>query len=188
MGKQLREVYGKYFQEMMQYSKAPAKIDSTNVYQEANKDLTKYMEIILKENFLPGSGLGNVENFKAFYDAVTKEGKRGLILMEHYTNLDLPAIIYLLKMHGEDWSKDFSERIVAVAGMKLNEASPAVRIWTEGFTRVVIYPTRSLDKATESDISEEEKKSEEKKARTINLAAMRAMDDCKKRGDRKRVV
>ena len=182
MGKQLREVYGKYFQEMMQYSKAPAKIDSTNVYQEANKDLTKYMEIILKENFLPGSGLGNVENFKAFYDAVTKEGKRGLILMEHYTNLDLPAIIYLLKMHGEDWSKDFSERIVAVAGMKLNEASPAVRIWTEGFTRVVIYPTRSLDKATESDISEEEKKSEEKKARTINLAAMRAMDDCKKRG------
>ena len=47
MGKQLSEVYGKYFQEMMQYSKAPAKIDSTNVYQEANKALTKYMEIIL---------------------------------------------------------------------------------------------------------------------------------------------
>lgn len=182
MGQQLKEVYGKYFQEMMQYSKAPAKIDNTNVYQEANKDLTKYMEIILSENFLPGSGLGNVENFKAFYDAVSKEGKRGLILMEHYTNLDLPAIIYLLKIYGEEWSKDFSEKIVAVAGMKLNEASPAVRIWTEGFTRVVIYPTRSLDKLDGTDISEEEKKAEEKKARTINLAAMRAMDDCKKRG------
>ena len=77
---------------------------------------------------------------------------------------------------------DFSERIVAVAGMKLNEADPAVRIWTEGFTRVVIYPTRSLDGVAGSDISEEEKKAEEKKARTINLAAMRAMDDCKKRG------
>ncbi len=182
MGQQLKEVYGKYFQEMMQYSKAPAKIDSTNVYQEANKDLTKYMEIILSENFLPGSGLGNIENFKAFYDAVSKEGKHGLILMEHYTNLDLPAIIYLLKQHGEDWSKEFSEKIVAIAGMKLNEASPAVRIWTEGFTRVVIYPTRSLDKVDSSDVSEEEKKAEEKKARTINLAAMRAMDDCKKRG------
>ena len=182
MSQTLKECYGKYFQEMMQYSKAPAKIDSTNVYQEANKDLTKYMEIILSENFLPGSGLGNIENFKAFYDAVSKEGKRGLILMEHYTNLDLPAIIYLLKQHGEDWSKEFSEKIVAVAGMKLNEASPAVRIWTEGFTRVVIYPTRSLDKVDSSDVSEEEKKAEEKKARTINLAAMRAMDDCKKRG------
>lgn len=182
MDQTLKAVYGKYFAEMMQYSKAPAKIDNTNVYQEANKDLTKYMEMILRENFLPGSGLGNVENFKAFYDAVVKEGKRGLILMEHYTNLDLPAIIYLLKEYGEDWSKDFSERIVAVAGMKLNEASPAVRIWTEGFTRVVIYPTRSLDKVENSNETEEEKKAEEKKARTINLAAMRAMDDCKKRG------
>lgn len=182
MDQTLKAVYGKYFAEMMQYSKAPAKIDSTNVYQEANKDLTKYMEMILKENFLPGSGLGNIENFRAFYDAVAKDGKRGLILMEHYTNLDLPAIIYLLKEHGEDWSKDFSERIVAVAGMKLNEASPAVRVWTEGFTRVVIYPTRSLDKFENSNETEEEKKAEEKKARTINLAAMRAMDDCKKRG------
>ena len=182
MDQTLKAVYGKYFAEMMQYSKAPAKIDSTNVYQEANKDLTKYMEMILKENFLPGSGLGNIENFRAFYDAVAKDGKRGLILMEHYTNLDLPAIIYLLKEYGEDWSKDFSERIVAVAGMKLNEASPAVRVWTEGFTRVVIYPTRSLDKVENSNETEEEKKAEEKKARTINLAAMRAMDDCKKRG------
>ncbi len=182
MNQTLKDAYGKYFAEMMQYSKAPAKIDSTNVYQQANKDLTKYMEIILKENFLPGSGLGNPENFKAFYNAVVNEGKRGLILMEHYTNLDLPAIIYLLKEYGEDWSKDFSERIVAVAGMKLNEASPAVRVWTEGFTRVVIYPTRSLDKVENSNETEEEKKAEEKKARTINLAAMRAMDDCKKRG------
>lgn len=164
MDQTLKAVYGKYFAEMMQYSKAPAKIDSTNVYQEANKDLTKYMEMILKENFLPGSGLGNIENFRAFYDAVAKDGKRGLILMEHYTNLDLPAIIYLLKEHGEDWSKDFSERIVAVAGMKLNEASPAVRVWTEGFTRVVIYPTRSLDKVENSNETEEEKKAEEKKS------------------------
>ena len=182
MGIQLKDAYGKYFNEMLGLSKAPAKIDTSNVYQEANKDLTKYMEIILSENFLPGSGLGNVENFKAFYDAVTKEGKRGLILMEHYTNLDLPAIIYLLKIQGEEWARDFSERIVAVAGMKLNEASPAVRIWTEGFTRVVIYPTRSLDKVDASNVSEEEKLAEEKKARAINLAAMRAMDDCKKRG------
>jgi len=107
MGKLLRDAYGKYFKEMSQYSKAPAKIDSTNVYQEANKDLTKYMEMLISDNILPGSGLGNIENFKAFYDAVTKEGKRGLILMEHYTNLDLPEIIYFLKIHGEDWKRFF---------------------------------------------------------------------------------
>lgn len=182
MAQTLLEAYGKYFNEMVKLSKAPALIDASNVYQEANKDLTPYMEMILRDNFLPGSGLGNIEYFKEFYDQVVNQGKRGLILMEHYTNLDLPAIIYLLKQHGEDWSKDFAERIVAVAGMKLNEASIGVRVWTEGFTRVVIYPTRSLDKVTGSEVSEEEKANEEKKARTINFAAMRAMDACKKRG------
>lgn len=182
MGKQLKEVYGKYFKEMMAFSHAPDKIDETNVYQEANPELTKYMDVMLDDNFLPGSGLGNVENFKAFYDAVAKDGKKGLILMEHYTNLDLPAIIYLLKKRDEDWAKDFSKRIVAVAGMKLNEASPAVKIWTEGFTRVVIYPTRSLTKAEENAVSEEEREAEEAKARKINFAAMRAMDACKRRG------
>ena len=177
MGKTLRETYGKYFSEMIALSRAPDKIDETNIYQEANLDLNKYMNMILEDNFLPGSGLGNVQYFKDFYDAVSKEGKKGLILMEHYTNLDLPAIIYLLDKHGEEWSKDFSKKIVAVAGMKLNEASPGVKAWTEGFTRVVIYPTRSLSK-----VSEEEKAEEEKKARKINFAAMRAMDECKRRG------
>lgn len=182
MDNTLLEAYGKYFNEMVAKSKAPALIDASNVYQEANEDLTPYMEMILRDNFLPGSGLGNVENFKEFYNQVVNQGKRGLILMEHYTNLDLPAIIYLLKTLGEDWSIDFSKRIVAVAGMKLNEASAGVRVWTEGFTRVVIYPTRSLDKVADSEVSEEEKAAEEKKARTINFAAMRAMDACKKRG------
>ncbi len=182
MGRILKDAYGKYFHEMMKISHAPAKIDTTNVYQEANKELTKYMYMILDENFLPGSGLGNVQVFKEFYEKVVKDGKRGLVLMEHYTNLDLPAILYLLKKQGETWASDFADRIVAVAGMKLNEASDAVRVWTEGFTRVVIYPTRSLDKVEESGISKEEKENEEKKARAINFAAMRAMDECKKRG------
>ena len=150
--------------------------------QEANPELTKYMDLMLDDNFLPESGLGNIENFKAFYDAVAKDGKKGLILMEHYTNLDLPAIIYLLKNRDEEWAKDFSKRIVAVAGMKLNEAGPAVKVWTEGFTRVVIYPTRSLTKAEEQAVSEEERAAEEAKARKINFAAMRAMDACKRRG------
>ena len=102
--------------------------------------------------------------------------------MEHYTNLDLPAIIYLLQKVGEPWADDFASRIVAVAGMKLNEASAGVRAFTEGFTRVVIYPTRSLNAVEAKGISQEELKAEEQKARKINFAAMRAMDACKKRG------
>ncbi|MBR0100613.1 MAG: 1-acyl-sn-glycerol-3-phosphate acyltransferase, partial [Treponema sp.] len=142
----------------------------------------KFMDALVAENMAEGSRLEGKENFRAFLDAV-KNGKHGLILMEHYSNTDLPALCYLLEHDlGED-GKDLSKRIVAIAGMKLNEANPLVRAFAESFTRVVIYPTRSLTKAEEKAKSEEEKIEEEKRARTINLAAMRAMDKCKRDGE-----
>lgn len=70
----------------------------------------------------------------------------------------------------------FKKKIVAVAGMKLNEASPMVRIWAEGFTRVVIYPTRSLNKVGEEDSVSEEKKLEEEKKSTQNQPCRHARD------------
>lgn len=183
MADTLKGKYGKHFAEMAQVSHAAEKIDETKVYEEANLGTRKYMNIILEDNFLPDSGLINPENFKAFYESVVKEGKTGLILMEHYSNLDLPGIIYLLEKHGEDWSKDFASRIIAVAGMKLNEAHPLVRAWTEAFSRVVIYPTRSLNAVNQKEeITEEEKAEEEKRARKINFAAMRKVDELKKQG------
>ena len=178
----LKEKFGDLFAEMVEHSKAAAKIDETKVYEEANPEMRKYMFKLLDDTFSADSGLGNLENFKDFYEKVVKQGKSGLILMEHYTNLDLPAIIYLLQKVGEPWADDFASRIVAVAGMKLNEASAGVRAFTEGFTRVVIYPTRSLNAVEAKGISQEELKAEEQKARKINFAAMRAMDACKKRG------
>ncbi len=182
MGYTLKEKYGDVLAEMLKHSHAAAKIDETKVYEEANMETRKYMMKLLDETFSPDSGLGNLENFKTFYNDVVQNGKSGLILMEHFTNLDLPAIIYLLQKVGEPWADDFASRIVAVAGMKLNEASAGVRAFTEGFTRVVIYPTRSLNAVEGKSISEEEKQAEEQKARKINFAAMRAMDACKKRG------
>ena len=178
----LKEKFGDLFAEMVAHSKAAAKIDETKVYEEANPEMRKYMFKLLDDTFSADSGLGNLENFNDFYEKIVKQGKSGLILMEHYTNLDLPAIIYLLQKVGEPWADDFASRIVAVAGMKLNEASAGVRAFTEGFTRVVIYPTRSLNAVEAKGISQEELKAEEQKARKINFAAMRAMDACKKRG------
>ena len=182
MGIPLIEAYGHYMKEMIKISKAPDKIDETNIYQESNPALLEYCFKMMDETLRKDSCLGNIENWKAFYDAVTKEGKSGVIMMEHFTNIDLPSVIYLLDKHGEDWSKDFAKRIVAIAGMKLNEANPAVRCWTEAFTRVVIYPTRSLDKVENSDVSEEQIKAEAQKAKKINFAAMRQMDSCKRKG------
>lgn len=179
---ELRVKYKHHAEKLLSNSSAPAIIDETNVYQTANPVPREILFEMIKENLADGSRIEGKENFKAFYDAVN-EGKRGLILMEHYTNLDLPEILYMLETEGSDWAKDLSSRIVAIAGMKLNEANPLVRAWTEGFTRVVIYPSRSLNTVENSTVTEEEKKAEEIKAKKINFAAMRAMDACKKRGE-----
>ena len=51
--------------------------------------------------------LEGIENFKDFL-AQIKNGKRGLILMEHYSNMDLPAICYLLERDGGEEGKELS--------------------------------------------------------------------------------
>ena len=182
MAKTLKEVYGKYLSEFAKISHAAEKIDETEIYEEANMETRKYLTLITKDNVLPGSHINNIENFKEFYDAIVTGGKSGVVMMDHYSNMDLPCFLHLLEHCGEYWAADFSKRIVAIAGMKLNEADPIVRALTGSFTRVVIYPTRSLNSFYEKDVSEEEKEAERLRARKINFAAMRAMDGCKKRG------
>ena len=182
MALSIREKYADMLKAIANLSFAAAKIDETNVYQKQNPETRKFMDKLVADNMAPGSRLEGKENFRAFLDAV-KNGKHGLILMEHYSNTDLPALCYLLENDLGEEGKDLSKRIVAIAGMKLNEADPLVRAFAESFTRVVIYPTRSLTKAEEKAQSDEERIEEEKRARAINLAAMRAMDKCKRDGE-----
>ena len=177
----IRSMYGPYFKQLAGNSVAAAKIDASNVYQPANEKNRFLIDKLVSDNILPESHIGAKENFLDFYRQV-KEGKSGLILMEHYANTDLPAIMYMLAHDGDPELAELSKKIVAIAGMKLNEDDSIVRAFAESFTRVVIYPTRSLDKNAK-DVSEDEAKEEEMKARKINLAAMHAMDDCQRRGE-----
>lgn len=177
----LAEVYGKYFQELAKLSVAADKINETNIYQEGNPNTRKLLDKLVEENLLPESHLENIANFEKFYDLV-EQGKHGLILMEHYQNTDLPAFCYMLEHSGNEKLYNLSKKIVAIAGMKLNEANPFVKAFAESFTRIVIYPTRSLNKNTDETHTEAEKEAEEAKAKKINFAAMRTMDNCKRNG------
>lgn len=176
----LKEKYSKEFDKLLASSKVASKIDETNTYQLANPETRVMMDTLVRDHLLPESHLEGVENFEKFCDLLA-EGKSGLILMEHYSNTDYPAFVYMLENSGNEKLADMAKKVVAVAGMKLNEANPCIRAFAESFTRVVIYPTRSLDSAMGSK-SEEEAKAEELKARKINLSAMRSMDKCKRNG------
>ena len=178
----LRQKYAPYFNQLAQLSVAAGKIDDTNVYQPGNPNTRKIMDALVADNIKPESKIEGLEHFDNFFDQVSA-GKHGLILMEHYANTDLPAFTYMMQKYGDAKTAEIAKRTVAIAGMKLNEADPMVKAFAESFTRVVIYPTRSLNSAAEKAQTEEEKAAEEARARKINMAAMHAMDDCKRRGE-----
>ncbi len=179
MGQSIREKYGALFEKVASVSKAAAKITEFNNYQEANPEAKKFADLLVTETIPDSSEIKNLESLKDLYDRVTTKGQSGLIMAEHYSNLDFPEILYILEKTGEPWAKDMASRIVAIAGMKLNESGAFVRLYAESFTRVVVYPSRSQ---ASFQGTPEEKEAEVQRAKKINFAAMRAMDQCKKRG------
>ena len=78
---------------------------------------------MLIDTLKPGSCIAGAENAKEFLAAVNS-GKRGIILMEHYSNFDLPGFSYLMRKSGVPELKEIAERLVAIAGMKLSEENP----------------------------------------------------------------
>jgi glycerol-3-phosphate O-acyltransferase len=172
-GLPLRERYGHVFDRLAKYSRAPAKIDESNVYEEANPDTREIIDALIKDNLLPGSRLEGREHFAELLKLV-KSGKNAIILAEHYSNMDLPAMMYLLEHDEGGFGKELAGRIVAISGVKLNEDNPLVRAYSEAFTRIVIYPSRSLAKLTDPD--------EINRGKKINMAAMRALYSARQNG------
>lgn len=153
----------------------PEKITPETVFQPGKPKKRAFINRILEHLLLPGSGITNIEAFEELY-RLSQGGAPCLILMEHYSNFDIPCLYYLLQKQQRPQTAD---HITAIAGMKLNEESPFVNAFAEAYTRVVIYPSRSL-----AGISDPEKrKEEEARSRKINMAATRSMIRLKHEGE-----
>lgn len=166
--------YMSIIQRMVPLSREAPEITQNNVYQEANKVLRPFIYDIIADLLLPGSDVWGVDNLVRL-KRLAEEGKSCLILMEHYSNFDLPNLFYLLEKKGHT---DITEAIVAIAGFKLNTENHLVRAFTEAFSRIVIYPSRSLASITDPAVRERE----EAVSRAINLASMRALSRVKSEG------
>lgn len=176
-GVRLGDKYGYLFNDLAKVARAENVIDETNIYQEANLKILPVLDKMLEDNLLPGSTFEGMENVKNFMKQVNA-GKHGLVLCEHYSNFDLPGMHYLLRKSGVPEGKELAEKLVAIAGMKLNEENPLVSAWAEAYSRIIIYPSRSL-----AAIHDPDKKAEEElRSRKINMASMRYLDACRRKG------
>ncbi len=170
----IREVYADLGRTMVANSGQPQAVTTENVYQEANTDNRLLMNQIVDELVLPGSAIIGVENLAQLHKR-SCSGETCLILMEHYSNFDIPSLFHLLvRQH----RIEAAEAIIAIAGMKLSEDSGFVKAFSESYTRIVIYPSRSLESITDPELLEEERK----RSKRLNMAATRQMIRMKHKG------
>jgi glycerol-3-phosphate O-acyltransferase len=172
----ISEKYRNLIIQMMKNSSQSATVTKENTFQPGNLANRPFIEKILTDQMLPQSRFAGLENLLDLYRRC-KEGASCLILMEHYSNFDLPAFVYLLEQSGAE-GKAAADSIIAIAGMKLNADSAMVLAFTEAYSRIVIYPSRYFASITDPEVLKEERA----RSNTINRAALHEMIRCKHSG------
>ena len=170
--------YRDHIMRMMAVSRGQNLVTERNVNQSGNPDILPFIDRIIEENILPGSGIRGLENLEELIKAA-KAGEPCLLLLEHYSNFDLPVIHYLLRREGK---QEIADALVAIAGIKLNESNPIVLAFTEAYTRLVIYPSRSIQIIKEKLKEPKELVAEIMRSTTVNRAAMRELAALKTSG------
>jgi glycerol-3-phosphate O-acyltransferase len=153
--------------QAMAKSRAVTKVTEENVFQEGNQDIRPFLDKMAESLVLPGSGFDGMEHIREL-DGLCASGKSCLLLLEHYSNLDLTLFDYLLKQ--ESGGRAIADKVVAIAGMKLTEESPVVAAFTSAYSRINIYPSRSL-----TGLDPEKDKEELLRSASINRAATRSL-------------
>ena len=155
-------------------SRAAAIVTEDNVYQPGNGEIRVLVDKMVETLVLPGSGISGMENIRELY-GLLKEGKSCLLLLEHYSNMDLSLFDCFLRK--EEGGTPIADALVAIAGKKLTEDSPVVAAFASAYTRLVIYPSRSLQ-----ELDPEKDKEELARSVVINRAATRALIRIKEKG------
>ncbi len=168
--------YADIIRRMIDNSTGSSMVTAKNVYQEGNPANKPLIREIMKDVLLPGSRIIGRQHLDRLF-GLAQRRKACLVLMEHYSNFDIPCFYELLEREGPEYRR-IADSIVSVAGIKLNETSKLVLAFTEVFTRVVLYPARSFGAIKDP---RELHEAEKRRAR-INIAAMKMLNALRKQG------
>ncbi len=161
--------------ELLANSTEPQFISDDELLRPANRKNQVLVEQIIEKLLLPGSEVVGFEHLSDLYRR-SQAGESCILLMEHYSNFDIPNLFFLAKEN--PLGTEFLETIVAMAGMKLNEESKFVLAFTEAYTRLVIYPPRALVSLE----GKPEYEQEQRRSRQVNRKALHQMIRLKHEG------
>lgn len=164
------------FQEIKSTLTGDYEIRPDNVYQEGNHDGQEIIGSLVDRIVQPGSRIIGNKNLKDLYDR-SQKGESCLLLVEHYSNFDYPVIFRLIE-NDPLLGKDVARSLIPIQGMKLSDEESVTSAFTQTYSTIVIYPSRSIDSVENAD-----KIAEIRKISTpINHAAMKELTDRKYHG------
>ena len=161
-----------YFQSL---GTASTTVTEDTVYQQKSEVILPLLDHMVTTLLLPGSCIRGMEHIDDLYDKALS-GKSCLLLLEHYSNMDLSIFSYLVRKEFPR-GQAMDDALVSIAGIKLNEENPVVSAFTYGYTRIVIYPSRSLQ-----GLDAEKDKAEILRSNAINRAATKTLMKIKNQG------
>jgi len=164
----LTTTFGDQINRVIKASKITTVVNEDNVYQEGDPVVLSILDEMVEYLLLPGSGVDGMNNLEDLFDKA-KSGKSCLLLVEHYSNMDLSIVSLLARKEGGR-GKEIADSIIAIAGIKLNEDNPVVAAFTGAYTKIVICPSRSL-----LEMDPEKDKDEIQRVNAINRAAMKSV-------------
>jgi len=164
----LSTAFGGHSRRAIAATKVQTVVTEENVYQEGDPNVLPILDDMVGSLILPGSGIDGMENLEELWEKA-KIGKSCLLLVEHYSNMDLSLVSLLVRRAGGN-GNEIGGAIIAIAGTKLNEDNPAVAAFASAYSRIVIYPSRSLQ-----EMDPEKDKAEISRGNAINRAALKAL-------------
>lgn len=170
-------LYRNDIMQMLKKSWGAMTVTPDNVYQPGNPAVLPHIDTMIAGHLSEKSAIRNLQNLEKLSE-MAAQGKSCLLLVEHYSNFDLPVFHYLLRKAGEKGHKA-AEKLIAIAGYKLNETNPVVTAFTEAYSRLVIYPSRSLQALKEKNAPRETLITELAKSNSINHASLKKLNELK---------
>ena len=140
------------------------------VLRWANRDIQPIFAAIARRLLLPGSGILGIENLRELIK-LAGDGNACLICLNHRSNLDVPTFLALLN---DRLQGDLFDRIIWIAGRKLEEDVGMTSVLVQSFNRVIVTPHGWFRGAhSERRVRE---------ARCINIAAKRSISRMRHKG------
>jgi len=168
MADSLLTAFSDQIKRVVKQAKVATYITENNVFQEGDPKILAILDEMVEALLLPGSKLDGMNHLEELLEKA-ESGKACLLLVEHYSNMDLSIVSLMARKEGGR-GKAISDAIIAIAGMKLNEDNPVVAAFAGAYDKIVICPSRYLQ-----ELDHEKDKDEIARGNAINHAAMKSL-------------